>query len=378
MKTLIGYTLWLVFLGVVLLSPFTTALAVLPLTVLAIGFLVKPPGEVEVERTFKPAETTAGGEVIEEIRVKVKEGLGIVLLRPSLPPGLDAKEKTFALFKGPGEGEFKIRRRLRVSSPGRHEVPGVEVLTANPSLTRFNWLIASESAELIATSGKVPRRPRLRTRERLRPYSIRGAPTIEFREVREYRPGDPLKVINWKATARFGRTLVNEFEREGGRTVIIVLDVKALERNAEAFEVTSALVSYLASKDYTLGLYLLGLGRLVPPMTGERAVRAILDEALNSWNAPVKVVNESARVSSALLRYSARPIVVTSLSEGNFKAVGEIAGMKGVVVNVLPESPLERLESLGLAIMLSGIARTINWGRVRPSKAIATVAGEVS
>ncbi|WP_297508485.1 DUF58 domain-containing protein [Thermococcus sp.] len=378
MRTLVGYALWLVFLGVALLSPFTTALAVLPLTVLAMGILVKPPGEFEVERTFTPQETSIGGEVIEEIRMKSGEGLGVIVLRPSLPLGLEAEKKFFVLFKGPGEREFTVRRRLKVTAPGRHEIPGVEVLALNPSLTRSNWLIAGEKAELIATPGRVPRRPRLRARERLRPYSIRGAPTIEFREVREYRPGDPLKVINWKATARFGRTLVNEFEREGGRTVIVVLDVKALERGPGAFEATSTLVGYFISKEYSVGLYLLGLGRLVPPMTGERALKAILGEALNSWNAPMKVANESARVRSVILRYSARPVVITSLSEGNFRSVAEIAGMRGVVVNVLPESPLERLESLGLANMLSGIARTINWGRVRPSKAIATVAGEVS
>jgi len=54
-----------------------------------------------------------------------------------------------------------------------------------------------------------------------------GPHSTDFIEVREYAPGDPFKFINWKASARStqGKLLSNEYEREGLRTVVFLVDV---------------------------------------------------------------------------------------------------------------------------------------------------------
>ena len=41
----------------------------------------------------------------------------------------------------------------------------------------------------------------------------------EIRELRDHAPGDPLKRVAWKASARRGRLLVREMEREEGDVV---------------------------------------------------------------------------------------------------------------------------------------------------------------
>ncbi len=71
------------------------------------------------------------------------------------------------------------------------------------------------------------------------PYSTRGGTKItvgplpsprvgegvEFHAVREYQPGDPLRIINWKATARTGgRIMANEYESERKVDVIFIVD----------------------------------------------------------------------------------------------------------------------------------------------------------
>jgi uncharacterized protein (DUF58 family) len=378
-RTLLGYTLWLIFLGVVLLSPPTASLAVLPLTLLAIGVLVKPPEVLEVRRTFDKAEVGVGNEVEEIIEVLTGEGVGFIVLRSPLPVGLMGERETFILFKGPEGKKFTVRRRVRANSPGRIEVPECEVLSVNPLFARFSWFVEG-SAVLTVAPGRIRRKVRLKARKKIKPYSILGAPTTEFREVREYRPGDPLKAVNWKATARLGRTLVNEFEREGGTTVILVLDVETMERApAEVLEVVSSLVGYFASREYAVGLYLLGLGKLLAPTTGERALRAVLSEVLNAWNVPPRRgTSEVATVKSLSAKYSAKTVLITSLREGNFGEALKIVAGRGTVVNIPPREPLEMLESLCIASMMSGMVRTVNWGRVSPSKVIAIVGGEVS
>jgi uncharacterized protein (DUF58 family) len=53
----------------------------------------------------------------------------------------------------------------------------------------------------------------------------------ELRELREHRPGDPWKHIAWKATARRGRLMVREMERETQSTHLIVLDASGFMRD---------------------------------------------------------------------------------------------------------------------------------------------------
>ncbi len=53
-----------------------------------------------------------------------------------------------------------------------------------------------------------------------------GGTGIEFFGVREYYPGDERRYVNWKATARKDRLIVNEFEQERVADVVILLDAR--------------------------------------------------------------------------------------------------------------------------------------------------------
>jgi len=50
---------------------------------------------------------------------------------------------------------------------------------------------------------------------------------IEFEEVREYQPGDEIRSIDWKVTARTGRPFVKSYREERDLTVMIAVDVSA-------------------------------------------------------------------------------------------------------------------------------------------------------
>ncbi len=56
-----------------------------------------------------------------------------------------------------------------------------------------------------------------------RPVRIAGAST-EFERVREYLPDDEFRRVNWKATARRARPMVNQFEAERSQNLVLLLD----------------------------------------------------------------------------------------------------------------------------------------------------------
>jgi len=48
---------------------------------------------------------------------------------------------------------------------------------------------------------------------------------MEFSEVREYLPGDDIRVIDWNVSARYGHPYVKVFHEERELTVMLVLDI---------------------------------------------------------------------------------------------------------------------------------------------------------
>jgi len=54
-------------------------------------------------------------------------------------------------------------------------------------------------------------------------YARRGAGT-DFKQLSEYRPGDPIRHIDWKATLRLAKPIVREFEDSRDQCVLFLLD----------------------------------------------------------------------------------------------------------------------------------------------------------
>ena len=53
---------------------------------------------------------------------------------------------------------------------------------------------------------------------------------MEFEEVREYSPGDDIRLIDWNVTARTGTPYVKKFKEERELTVILMVDASSSER----------------------------------------------------------------------------------------------------------------------------------------------------
>lgn len=114
--------------------------------------------------------------------------------------------------------------------------------------------------------------------------ALRGG--TEFRGVREWAPGDPPRAIAWRASARHGKVLTREFEREDAGRVVVALDADVRDLAAA---LRSPALEAACSKAASLLLRLRAAGRrtvfatyapspvYLPSVASERALGRALE-----------------------------------------------------------------------------------------------------
>lgn len=84
---------------------------------------------------------------------------------------------------------------------------------------------------------------------RERDGTLRRGEGMEFHAVREYRPGDPLRRVHWRTSARTGRLAVVDYERAYQQNLVIALD---LTRGSEYGEGRDTTLEYAIKVAATL------------------------------------------------------------------------------------------------------------------------------
>jgi len=90
-----------------------------------------------------------------------------------------------------------------------------EVVTTLEDLVRFEWLVQSRKL--------LPSHPVYSILAGRHASRLRGR-GLDFEEVREYAPGDDIRTIDWRVTARTGETHTKVFNEERERPTFTVLD----------------------------------------------------------------------------------------------------------------------------------------------------------
>src|SRR5688572_136146 len=115
---------------------------------------------------------------------------------------------------------------------------------------------------------------------------------IEFAQVREYQPGDDIRIIDWNVTARSGVPHVKQFVEERDLTVIVALDVSgsmmfgSLDRRKIdlAVELTAILSFAALQNGDRAGLVIFSdaVRRFIPPRRGRTHVETLVQAALGA------------------------------------------------------------------------------------------------
>ncbi|NJF25839.1 DUF58 domain-containing protein [Thermococcus sp. Bubb.Bath] len=222
--------LWGILLIAFLLLQWNAVYLTLPilLALFIAGAFFRPTLNVEVTRVIGHDRFMEGQEVEVTLRIKALERIPSLKISDEVPEGLEVVGGTpeAVLSFKPGE-EKVIKYRVGVRR-GIHVFNGVRLTYRDP----FSFFMIEKEVEHYTELIGVPRIEEVQT-----PYSTKGTKItighlpsprvgegVEFYAIREYQPGDPLKIINWKATARTGKVMSNEYESERKVDVIFIVD----------------------------------------------------------------------------------------------------------------------------------------------------------
>lgn len=153
----------------------------------------------------------------------------VLRLREALHPGLAEGPRAMSAEIPPG-GRLRWTLDLVPRRRGEHPIGPLTARVLGP--WRLAWserqLLAPEERPVfpqIRWEGRVGKLLALAQRRRLGQVSTRFQGTgSELYALRDYRPGDPLARVHWKATARFGRLIAREDTWERGGRLVVLLD----------------------------------------------------------------------------------------------------------------------------------------------------------
>ena len=248
------------------------------------------------------------------------------------PATFEVEDMPRTLTLSPGAWE-EITYRLRPLSRGRFAFEGVDSQVHGPLglLTQPRRLPADGDLKVFPDFQQVARYALLAMQERTNAMGIhlrrRRGQGLEFHQLREFRDGDALRQVDWKAVSRRNEMISREYRDERNQRVVFLLDcgrrMRADESAAEINHFDMALnavllLSYVALRqgDSVGLLAFAGEDRWLPPVRGRGGINAILSNVfdLQTSTAPSDYATAATRLA-ARQRRRALVVLVTNLRD---------------------------------------------------------------
>ncbi len=290
-------------IGLILGNQIILAMSLAPLSLIILGVITETPGQLNI-RTRKLVSQAWVGDVAQiKYEITVSSGLGIISFFQALPPHFALVEgnNLRVFWKGWHNQTLNFTYKIRCTKRGNYTLPAIQ-WEANHAL-RLTQTRGGSLGEPVTLTV----RPKILNVRRIRglpgiatsPFPVIdiakiGVATTDFREIRHYVYGDPIKNINWKATARNTSPqpwpLTNEYEVEGKKAVWLFLDAcRALEVGTDienvfeyCLEATNGVVYYFLDRGYRVGMYIYNDGeKLFYPDAGKKQFLKISRELID-------------------------------------------------------------------------------------------------
>lgn len=278
-------------------------LGVFVLALATLGLPLRAPSSPSVERTIGKSSYWADEEITVEWSIKLESGNGAVLIYDELPEEIELVGGTNLRLFWKQHGPVNLSHSYTIRCPRRgvYELGPTQWETRHPLALRSPIRgVTGEKIEITV----LPKMLGLRRIRNVRAMAVTPLPmaalarlgieTNDFKEIRQYAPGDPMRIINWKATARrvtnpYSPPLVNQYEFEGKKAVWMFVDSSAymgvgttvrspLEQVVEA---ASALGNYYLWQGYRLGAHFSSRSDfMLPADTGRNQLFRLTNELL--------------------------------------------------------------------------------------------------
>ncbi|HAZ27289.1 TPA: hypothetical protein DCY65_02360 [Candidatus Acetothermia bacterium] len=214
--------------------------------------------------------------------------------------------------------------------------------------------------------------------------SRRSGSGIEFFGAREYRPGDDIRRVNWKASARVDELVVVELEEERAADVAVVLDVRdrayqgphSLDLLDHAARGAAGLCQAFLSQGHRVALLMYGVYvDWACPGYGHRHAERLLRELARAKPGTSEVFSGLGRLPTALLRPGSQVALVSPLILGDEEDLGMLTARGYRVMALVPDVATMERGSLGegpeveLAVRILGLERWAMLQRLHAARA---------
>ncbi len=194
-------------------------------------------------------------------------------------------------------------------------------------------------------------------------HSVFKGRGMAFSEVRQYQPGDEIRVIDWNVTARMNEAYVKVFTEERELTVMLLVDVSASKefgsRERSKAEIAAEVAAQIAfsaiANNDRVGLILFSdrVEKVVPPRKGRTHVMRLVSDILTY--VPQGKGTDLAAGLTYLSRLARRKTVTFLISDfltQGYEQPLRLVGRKHDLVPVVIADPLEQeFPRLGLVDM---------------------------
>ncbi len=332
-----------------------------PLVAYLIISVAVSPGvhcSIDVERRLSARTAYEDDEVLVTVRLRNKGAqLDLVEAIDTVPDGLRVASGSSNGVFGLGPGEtYSFSYTVRAAMYGNYRMGPLVVKVSDSQLTRVQDRTFDEFSTLKVLP-KIVYVPKLKVRQpRTRNWPgeiVARLPGtgLEFYSLREYYPGDQVKRINWKASARTEDSLfMNQFMSELGGDTIIVVDARTVSEVGVPPNSTvthsvraAAVMAYRLLRDRNrVGMIVLGstLSKVFPGF-GRRQFDRILVALAETRPAEVWDIGLLGSFLSMFFSTRLQVVVISPLTDDRAtNSIIDIAG-RGYEVLVVSPSPLE-------------------------------------
>lgn len=183
---------------------------------------------------------------------------------------------------------------------------------------------------------------------------------LAFEEVRQYQPGDDVRMIDWNVTARLGQPYLKRFVEERELRIYFVLDLSGsqmigsshLHKRDVAAEVIALLSLAGLRQGDSLGLitFTTGIQKYLPPRRGVRhALRLIYDSLYADPKQLGTDLNKALQFTSRIARRRSVVVILSDFLDQNWQGSLDRLAHRHDVYAIRTHAPLDdRLPETGL------------------------------
>ena len=152
---------------------------------------------------------------------------------------------------------------------------------------------------------------------------------IEFSEIRDYRPGDDIRAIDWKVTARFNHPYIKEFIEERDLQIYFVIDLSEsgsfgtnISKKQKALEIIASLMFAALRNNDRMGVFLITdrVEKFIPAKKGRKHLLQALNLIVSFTPKSLKTDLKTSlvQISKIIKRKSVLFVISDFIDESEF------------------------------------------------------------